>query len=126
MSGYLSILLFEIFLVLLCYQMFRKRERTHDEARLVVCAACGEKDFLARPVTPALEEIIREEIDRGYNRSDSCPSRSTPCQCRICKKVRYHGKSFDGGDEPDVPRKAFFSKSYNCILTVYHSFSLSL
>ena len=146
MSGYLSFLLFKIFFVLLCFLMFRKKERTHDEARLLICAACGEKDLVARPVTPALEEIIKEEIYIGYNRSDSCypasvcgtcrknlfkskqneivpvvvrdrwtsmdyesyqcPSRSTPCQCRICKKVRYHGKSLDDGDEPDVPRKA--------------------
>ena len=138
-----------LFCFLLCslmFPLFRLQKRTHEQARKLICAACGVKDFNARPVTGALELLIQEEVYRGYNKSDpyypaslcgccrnnlfkskrneivpivtrdkwssmdyECyrsPSTKSPCHCKMCEVVRFHGESFDGGDAPDVPRKA--------------------
>ena len=44
-----------------------KGPKTHDQARLHCCAACGRGGGVKHSVTPAIEQLIRKYVHPAYN-----------------------------------------------------------
>ena len=68
--------------VFILLAMNNKRLRSHDDNRLIVCATCGKKDTKCAKITPAIETIIRSEVNNAYSISDVYFPSGVCGQCR--------------------------------------------
>ena len=88
--------------------MYSKLARSHDEARRLICCACGCKDLKSRPINDALEAVVKTEVFAGYNRQDTYfPSGI----CGTCHKNLFKAKR--GEVVPTTVRDRWNSMSYN-------------
>ena len=93
---------------LLLGNMYAGRERSHDQARALICCACGCKDFKCKEVTEALERIVKEEVYSNYDRRDtSFPSGI----CGACRNNLFKAKR--GDVEPTTVRDKWNSMAYD-------------
>ena len=87
--------------------MYSKLARSHDQARSLVCCACGCKDLKSQPITEGLEEIVKTEVFAGYDRQDTYfPSGL----CGTCRKNLFKAKR--GDVVPSTVRDRWNSMSY--------------
>ena len=70
-----------IFFIIL-YIMNSKHMRSHDDNRVIVCAACGKKDNKCGKITPALEKTIQIEVNKAYSVGDIYFPNGVCGQCR--------------------------------------------
>ena len=60
-----------------------RKARTHDECRLLLCAACGFKNTKCVKMTANLEEIIKSNVYPGYNKEDTSFPLGVCPTCRV-------------------------------------------
>ena len=80
------------FLVFLIFEMFRAKERTHGQARSLVCCGCGCKDFKSKAITNSLEEVVRQEISPVYSRDNTYHPNGL---CGSCRTFLFAAKRGD-------------------------------
>ena len=87
--------------------MYSGRERTHEQARSVICCCCGCKDFRSQPITEGLEQVVRQEIFSGYNRNDEYLPNGL---CGSCRTYLFASKR--GNPVPTTVRDKWNSMNF--------------
>ena len=69
-----------------------------------ICSQCRKWLFAAKK-----GKVVPESVRERWNSMDfegfKAPSRSTPCSCNICKRVRYKEANLEMSAQVDLPRK---------------------
>ena len=81
-------MLFSFLIIYFRVKLDKKRKKTHKICRLIVCAACGKKDFKCREVKNDIEKLIKD-IHPEYNSSISVYPAGV---CSSCLPRLYKGK----------------------------------
>ena len=68
-----------------------------------ICTACRRYLFIARK-GDVVPEVVRERWNSMDYESFKRPSRSSPCNCKLCDIARYTGTKLEKKARPDVPR----------------------
>ena len=96
-----------IFFIIL-YIMNSKHMRSHDDNRVIVCAACGKKDNKCGKITLALEKIIQIEVNKAYSVGDIYFPNGA---CGQCRKWLFASKK--GDIVPETVRERWNSINFS-------------
>ena len=66
-----------------------KGARTHDEARAIICCCCGKKNAHCSKENDLLEQVIKEEVFKGYDVKDVYFPSGV---CGVCRKNLFLAK----------------------------------
>ena len=88
--------------------MDRQRQRTHEQSRTLVCAACGQKIKSSAVIKEGLADILREEVFPGYDREDTYFPNGI---CNTCRANLFKAKR--GEEVPVAVRDRWHSMDYN-------------
>ena len=71
--------------------MAEKQARAHEEARSIVCCACGIKDRKCHKVTNSIEALVKDEVFKDYEASDVYFPSGV---CGVCRWIWTKNKDF--------------------------------
>ena len=98
-----NILPLSIFFIIF-FIMNSKHMRSHEDNRVIICAACGKKDTKCVKITPAIEKIIQTEVNTAYSVGDFYLPNGVCGQCR-----KWFFSSKKGAIVPETVRERWNS-----------------